>query len=66
MPDALVAGGATFVALSTVIIGAFMAGKIVSGKTFDRMADQVDRLAAALEKRNDIDDALLRERRGAQ
>lgn len=29
-PDALVAGGATFVALATGIILAFMAGKIVA------------------------------------
>lgn len=61
MSDALVAGGATFVALASVVIGAFMAGRIVAGTTFERVADQVDRLAAALEKRNDIDDALLRE-----
>lgn len=63
MTDAVVAGGATFVALATVIIGAFMTGKIVAGKTFDRVLDQVDRMSAALEKRNDIDETLLRERR---
>jgi hypothetical protein len=59
--DAVVAGGATFVALASIVIGAFMTGKIVAGKTFDRLVDQVDRITTALEKRNDIDEALLRD-----
>lgn len=61
LPDALVAGGATFVALATGIILAFMSGKIVAGSTFDRLAGQVDRLVAGLERKNDIDEAVLRE-----
>jgi biopolymer transport protein ExbB/TolQ len=67
-PDTLVAGGATFVALATGIIGLFVAGKIVSGVIFERLAkqtdklgDDVERMAAALETRNSIDEALIRD-----
>lgn len=61
MTDAIIAGGTTFVGLATVIIAAFMAGKIVSGKTYDHQVLLTERLAESLERRNDIDEALLEE-----
>jgi hypothetical protein len=67
-PDSLIAGGATFVALATGIIGLFVAGKIVSGQVYERVAAQADKMAAAVErltsvvdKQNTINETLLRE-----
>lgn len=61
-PDALVAGGATFVALASAIIAAFMAGKIVAGKTYDHQVEITERLAAALERQNELAEIRERER----
>lgn len=62
IPDALAAGGVTFVTLASAIIGLFVSGKIVAGGTYDRQSTQIDRLTAALEKQNELTEALLRER----
>jgi hypothetical protein len=69
--DALVAGGATFVALATAIITAFIAGKIYGAGTVDMLrgflsAEQsnVKDLTTALQRRNDIDEARQRDERG--
>ena len=61
MPDPVVVGGGTFVALALAGLAAFATGRIVAGPTHERVLTLLDNLTKALERRNDIDEALMRE-----
>ncbi|HEV8654482.1 MAG TPA: hypothetical protein VGR85_03100 [Candidatus Limnocylindria bacterium] len=59
--NAIAGSGLTALAFATGIVGAFISGKIVAGKTHDRIVALLEKLTAAVEKRNDIDEAYVRE-----